>query len=116
MTAANRKGRKKPPAKNPEERAADLINAAYDHAEKMFENGTASSQITTHFLELGTRKAELENLKKEYEIKLLQARTDAIKNAEKVEKIYLEALKAMSIYQGHGSDIVVSEATDEDAE
>ena len=58
------KGRKKiRPALSPEARENQMISLAVDLAEKQLIEGTASSQVITHFLKLGTTKAELEKEK-----------------------------------------------------
>lgn len=117
MEAPNKKGgRRKPRARTPEQRENELINMAYDFAEKLFAAGSASSQITTHFLQLGTQKAMLEREKTEYEIELLKAKTDSIRSSEETEKLYREALKAMSIYRGdvHEDGIIDAETFEDE--
>ena len=42
------------PAKTPKGRENQLISLAVDLAEKQLQEGTASSQVITHFLKLGT--------------------------------------------------------------
>ena len=73
-----------------------------DLAEQQIMDGTASSQIITHFLKLGTAKAELERAKLEAENKLLQAKTEALESAKEIKELYGEALKAMRNYSGQG--------------
>lgn len=98
-TDASRKIR---PALTPEARENQMISLAVDLAEKQLIEGTASSQVITHYLKLGTmnHKLELEKLKKENE--LLSAKTEAIQSSARMEELYLEALKAMSDYRGTG--------------
>ena len=48
------------PALTAEARENQMISLAVDLAEKQLQEGTASSQVITHFLKLGTTKAELE--------------------------------------------------------
>ena len=66
-TDASRKIR---PALTPEARENQMISLAVDLAEKQLIEGTASSQVITHYLKLGTmnHKLELEKLKKENEL------------------------------------------------
>ena len=47
-------------------------------------------------MRLGSRKARLEEVKAEEEIKLLEAKTAAIESAQKVEAMYAEAIKAFA--------------------
>ena len=44
----------------PEAKEAQMISLAVDLAEQQLRDGTASSQVITHYLKLGTRKEELE--------------------------------------------------------
>ena len=79
-----------------------LISLAMDAAEKQLIEGTASSQVITHFLKLGTTKAELEKEKLKKETELLNAKTKAAESAEEVKVLYENALKAMRNYSGYG--------------
>ena len=51
------------PATTPEARENQMINLAIDLAEKQLMEGTASSQVMTHFLKLATTKEKLEKEK-----------------------------------------------------
>ena len=75
-----------------------------DQAKRQLADGTAPSQIVTHFLKLGTTKAQLEREKLAHETKLLEARTEALQSAKRVEELYEEALKAMRSYSGQGDE------------
>lgn len=77
-----------------------LISLAMDAAEKQLKDGTASSQIITHYLRLGTLKyqLELESLRKENELKA--AKTSAINDAREDRELYLKAMEAFSKYSG----------------
>ena len=88
------------PAITPEARENQLIALAIDRAEQQLRDGTASSQVITHYLKLGSSKEKLEQEKLELENKLLIARTEAIQSAKDVEKLYNEALDAMKSYSG----------------
>ena len=94
--------RKRRPAISTEARESQLISAAVDLAEKQLIEGTASSQVITHYLKLGTAKEKLEREKLEQEIEMLRAKTKAMESAEEVEKLYRDALNAMRNYSGHG--------------
>ncbi len=85
---------------NPEDREQQIIAAAVDLAEKQILEGTASSQVLTHYLKLGTTKERLEREKLEEENKLLRARTEALKSAKRTEELFEEAIKAMRRYNG----------------
>ena len=90
------------PALTPEARENQLVSMAYDAAEKQFLEGTASSQVITHFLKLGTMKAELEKEKLERENELLRAKTESLQSSQRMEELYTEAIKAMQRYSGQG--------------
>ena len=94
--------RKRRPAISTEARESQLISAAVDLAEKQLIEGTASSQVITHYLKLGTAKEKLEREKLEQEIEMLKAKTKAMESAEEVEKLYRDALNAMRNYSGQG--------------
>ena len=96
---SNRKVR---PALNPEARENQLIALAVDLVEQRLLDGTASSQETTHFLKLGSMKNQLEMEKLREENKLLQAKTESIQSAKRIEELYTEAINAMRRYSGNG--------------
>lgn len=91
----------RPPAKTPEGRENQLISLAVDLAEKQLMEGTASSQVITHYLKLGTTREELEKEKLKRENELLKAKAEAYQSAKQVEKLYQEALSAMRAYSGN---------------
>jgi hypothetical protein len=94
--------RRRPPATTPDARENQLIAAAVDLAEKQILNGTASSQVITHFLKLASSKERLEKEKLENENKLLKAKTEAVESSKRTEEIYKKALDAMRSYSGMG--------------
>jgi len=89
------------PALSPEARENQLIALSIDLAEQQLLDGTASSQVITHFLKLGTMKERLEREKLEEENKLLKAKTEALQSAKRVEELYQAALDAMRSYGGN---------------
>lgn len=89
------------PALSPEARENQLISLAMDRAEQQLMDGTASSQVITHFLKLGTAKYQYESEKLKNETALVSAKTEALESAKRVEELYAEALKAMKSYSGH---------------
>ena len=90
------------PGLTPESRENQMIALAVDLAEKQLLEGTASSQVITHFLKLGSTKERLEKEKLEEENKLLRARTEALQSAKRVEELYSDAIAAMRKYSGNG--------------
>lgn len=93
---------KRRPALTPEARENQLISKAVDLAEKQLDEGTASSQVITHFLKLATTRAELEKEKLARENELLRAKTESLQSAKRIEELYENAIKAMQRYGGQG--------------
>ncbi len=94
--------RKMRPALTPEAREAQLVSLATDLAEQQLRDGTASSQVITHYLKLGSIRERLEREKLEEENRLLRAKTENFQSMKRVEELYSEALKAMRNYNGQG--------------
>ena len=90
------------PAISPESRENQMISLAVDLAEKQLRDGTASSQVITHFLKLATVQEKLKNDKLIAENKLLKAKADMIESQERSEELYANAIKAMKNYMGQG--------------
>lgn len=86
-------------ARGIKERENQLISLAVDCAEKQLREGTASSQLITHYLKLGSSKNELEVEALKEEIKLLKAKTSHIETMKECEERYSEVIKAMSGYK-----------------
>ena len=102
QTNSNGSSRKLRPALTPEARENQLVSLAVDLAEQQLREGTASSQVITHYLKLGSTKASLEKEKIERENELLRARTESLQTAKRIEELYSEALDAMRRYSGNG--------------
>ena len=94
--------RKSRPALTPEARENQLIALAIDRAEQQLLDGTASSQVITHYLKLGSTKERLEREKLERENELLRAKAESIQSAQRIEELYKNALDAMRSYRGEG--------------
>jgi hypothetical protein len=92
--------RPRKPATTPEGRENQLVSKAFDLAEKQIDDGTASAQVITHFLKLGSRRDKLEQYKIELENELLQAKTEALASQARVEELYAGAINAMRSYAG----------------
>ena len=84
----------------PEARENQLISLAVDLAEKQLSEGTASAQVITHYLKLGTTKESLEKEKLARENELLKAKTESLISQKNVEELYTNALNAMKSYAG----------------
>ena len=93
------------PALTPEGRENQLISLAEDLAEKQLREGTASSQVITHYLKLGTAKERLELEKLKRENLLLEAKTEVMESAKRVEELYTKAIRAFQSYNGQEEEI-----------
>ena len=93
--------RKIRPALTPEARENQMIALAVDLAEKQLLEGTASSQVITHYLKLGTTKEKLEREILEKQKELIEAKTENLQSAKRIEELYKNALDAMKNYSGH---------------
>ena len=96
--------RKLRPALTPEARENQLVSLAVDLAEKQLLEGTASSQVITHYLKLGSSKEKLEQEILEKQKELISAKTQSLQSAQRVEELYANALSAMKSYSGNGRD------------
>jgi hypothetical protein len=92
---------RRPPATTPEARENQLISAAVDLAEKQMREGTASAQVLTHYLKLGSSREKLEQERLAQEVSLMQAKREAMASAARVEELYGAAIDAMRAYAGH---------------
>ena len=88
------------PATTPEGRENEMVSAAIDLAEKQIRSGSASSQVITHFLKLGSTRERLEQQRLEHENELTRVKIEALESQKRVEELYMEALQAMRSYAG----------------
>jgi hypothetical protein len=91
---------RRPPATTPEARENQMISLSVDLAEKQLRDGTASSQVISHFLKLGSSREKLEQARLAQEVELMAAKSEAIAAAGRVEELYGKALDAMRSYAG----------------
>jgi len=92
--------RNRRPATTDENRESQLVSLAIDLAEKQMIEGTASSQVITHFLKAGSTREKIEKDRLRREVELLEAKVEGMASAKKVEELYSEALNAMKTYTG----------------
>jgi len=98
--AAEGERRRRRPATSPEARENELISYAADLAEEQILGGTASSQVITHFLKLGSSRERLEQERLKHENELLEVKKEAMESQKRVEELYMQALDAMRSYSG----------------
>ena len=99
-SAAAHRESNRPPAKTPEERENQLIEAAVDLAEQQLRNGEASAQVITHYLKLGSSRERLEQRRLEGEVLLMETKRQLMESEKRTEQLMIEALNAMRGYTG----------------
>lgn len=92
------------PADTPEDREQQMIAYADALAEKQLREGTASSQVITHYLKLGTGRERLEQEKIANENLRLRAQVAAMESQQKAEDLLAELLGQMKVYMGVDED------------
>lgn len=88
------------PAMTPEDQEDQLISLAVDLAVKRLREGTASNQLVSEIIKLGTTKERLAKEKLQRENEMLRAKTEAIEASRRNGEMYAEALRAMREYAG----------------
>lgn len=90
---------KLPPARTPEAQENRMILLAMNLAEKQLMEGTASSQVITHYLKLGSSREKLEKQLLEKQMANLEAKTEALHAAKEQDSLYMEAIEALKAYK-----------------
>lgn len=88
------------PVRTPQAKENQLIDMAFKLAQEKLQNGTASSQLITHFLKLATTREELENDRLRAELDLSRAKIKQIESQATSQELYAEALSAFRSYSG----------------
>lgn len=101
-TRDNDNSRKMRPALSPDVRENQMVSLAIDLAEQQLRDGTASSQVITHYIKMASSKERLEKEKLERENELLKAKTDSLQSVQRIEELYENAMNAMRGYKGQG--------------
>ena len=87
-------------ALSPEAREQQLISLATDLAEQQLMDGTASAQVITHYLKLGSSEEKKKLEKAEAEIKLMEAKIEALQRDERIEELFKSALDSFKVDSG----------------
>ena len=103
QTTPKEQPKKMRPATSPEARENQLISLAVDLAEKQLIEGTASSQVITHYLKLGSTKERIEREILEEQKKLIEAKTESLQSTKRIEELYNNAINAMKNYSGQSN-------------
>lgn len=83
---------------------AELISLAVLEARRQIKEGTASSQVLTHYLALGAKKEEVLNERRVLENDLLKAKIEETKQMARIEQMVTDALEAFKRYSGYDDD------------
>ena len=100
MSKDTNKERRIRPGLTPESREDQLVSLAINLAEEQLLAGTASSQVISHFLKIGSTKERIEKEILKEQKDLIKAKTEALKSEKRVEELYSNALNAMRRYSG----------------
>lgn len=87
-------------ATTPEARETQMISLAERLAEQQMRDGTASAQVITHYLKLGSTREQLEQQRLSGEVELQKAKIEAMASTQRLEEMYTQAIRAMRGYQG----------------
>jgi len=98
--SSSESSRPRRPATTPEARENQMIALAVDLAEKQLADGTASAQVITHYLKLGSVRESLEREKLRKGIQLDDAKIESMSSAKGSEDLYKKALNAFRGYAG----------------
>jgi hypothetical protein len=93
------------PATTPEGRENQLIAAAVDLAEDQIRAGTASAQVITHYLKLGSSREKLEQERIRNENALMEAKKIAIAAQENMAQMFSDAMDAFRGYRGEDPSV-----------
>ena len=77
-----------------------MVSLAHDLAERQIREGSASSQVITHFLKLGSTRERLEQQRLEHENELTRVKIESLESQQRIEELYVDAIKAMRTYAG----------------
>lgn len=89
------------PATTPEARENQCISMAMNLAEQQLADGTASSQVITHFLKMGSTRENYEQERMRKEMQLMDSKIETMRSQQSSEKLFQEAMDAMKQYSGN---------------
>lgn len=87
------------PARTAQARENQMVALAEQLAEKQLREGTASAQVITHYLKLGTQKERIEREILEKQKDLITAKTESLQSAKRIEELYADAMAAFRSYR-----------------
>jgi len=87
------------PALSDDAQEKRMINLAIQLAEQQLRDGTASAQVITHYLKLGTVQARLEQEILDRQKELIVAKTDALRAQQHNDEMFAQGIAAMKAYR-----------------
>lgn len=99
--------RRKAPARTLEGREQELINLAYDEAEKRILSGKANTTLLLHFIKQGSRRNRIEEESLYGKIELDKAKISQIDTEKHIVELYEDAIAAMTRYRRGVDDEIV---------
>lgn len=85
-------------ARTLEAREQEITNQAYDLAEKQIREGTASSQVVTHFLKMGSTRELVEQERIRGQIEVDRVKAEQLEGQKRIEELYANAIEAFGRY------------------
>ena len=102
--AVKHESRRRPPALSPEAAERRCIESAYELAQRQLDEGTASPSVITHFLKMGTARAQYETEKLAADTELTKAKKVSIQKSDELQALMSEAMSSMQRYRGHRNE------------
>ncbi len=99
MTKKKPEVRTSRPSIDPEERDKQLMNEAYNLAEKQLKDGTASPSVIGHFLKLASKRETLEREILEKQKILIDAKSSSIGQSKETKELVEAAMEAIKKYR-----------------
>jgi len=100
------------PATTPDGREKQIIADAMDLAQQQILEGTASAQVVTHFLKLGSSRERLEQTRIQKDIELIKAKQDDMVSRTRSEELMVQAIEAFRSYSGN-EPVMISDDLDD---
>lgn len=91
-------------ATTPAGRESQMISLAERLAENQLRDGSASAQVITHYLKLGSSREQLEQQRLAGEVNLQVAKIEAMGSTQRLEEMYSKAMDAFRGYQGRPAE------------
>lgn len=101
-------------AKTPQGRENQMIDLADKLAERQMRDGTASAQVITHYLKLGSSREKLEQERLRIENSLTQKKIEVMAETHRFGELLDRAIAAFKTYEGGPSSDEGYEDYDED--